>query len=295
MSHSLLGPVMAPPEFPEHLEAAESHQREGTATKEEISTVIQNFQQRQGKRPEDINTEYARKALETLEVIFELEDRPGVYCIPSHVPHKDRSEVWQKSSDPEMCCVGRRVECVRHIDIFTAGFFVFFQARVAVAVDRKAILYKGGIKVARVVDSSTTVECLVELTKHDRAVDMIARVNNNGQRHALGFLQEVNDILVQVLKEKSPGSLTRRFLLNVPHLKEGQLEPFGFPEEEVKAAKAEGKEVVIGIDGCQHITAYLRDLMAIELQDTGTMCSLVFRSTKLLTVCFFSIRVQSRC
>ena len=291
MSHSLLGPVMAPPEFPVHLEAAESRRREGTATKEEISTVIKEFQRRQGKRPEDINTEYAAKALETLEVIFELEDRPGVYCIPSHLPHKDRNEVWQKSSDPQMCYVGRRVECLRDIDIFTLAFFIFFQARVAVAMDRTAILYKGGIKVARVVDSSTVVECLVELIKYDRAVDMIARANKGGQHHALKLLQEVNDILVQVLEEKSPGTVTRRFLLHVPHLKEGQLEPFGFPEEEVEAAKANGKEVVIVVDGYQHITGNLRDLMAIELQDTSTMCSLAFHMTKLLTVCFCCIRV----
>ena len=291
MSHSLLGPVMAPPEFPEHLEAAESRRREGTATKEEISTVIQNFQRLQGKRPEDINTENATKALETLEVIFELEDRPGVYCIPSHLPHKDRREVWQESSDPQMCYVGRRVECLRDIDIFTLAFFVFFQARVVVAIDRKAILYKGGIKVARVVESSTTVQCLVELTKYDRAVDMTARANKNGQRHALKLLEEVNDIIVQVLEEKSPGTQTRRFLLHVPCLIEGQLEPFGFPEEEVEAAKANGKEVVIVVDGYQHITGNLRDLMAIELQDTSTMCSLAFHLTKLLIACFWFIRV----
>ena len=282
---------MAPPGFPEHLEAAESRRREGTATKEEISTVIQNFQRRQGKQPEDINTEYATKALETLEVIFELEDRPGVYCIPSHLPRKDRREVWQKSTDPQMCYVGRRVECLRDIDIFTLAFFVFFQSRVAVAIDRKAILYKGGIKVARVVESSTTVQCLVELTKYDRAVDMTARANKNGQCHALKLLQEVNDILFQVLVEKSPGTLTRWFLLHVPCLIEGQPEPFGFPEEEVEAAKAEGKEIVIGVDGCDHITGNLRDLMAVDLQDTSTIYDLAFHTTKLLTVCFCCIRV----
>ena len=190
-----------------------------------------------------------------------------------------------------MCYVGRRVECLRDIDIFILAFFIFFQARVAVAMDRKAILYKGGIKGAQVVDSSTTVECLVELTKYDRAVDMIARANKNGQRHALKLLQEVNDILVQVLEEKRPGSLSRQFLLHVPHIKEGQLEPFGFPEEEVEGAKANGKEVVIVVDGYQHMTGSLRDLMAIELQDTSTMCSLAFHTTKLLTVCFCCIRI----
>ena len=253
ISHSLLGPVMAPREFPVHLKAAESHRSEGTAMKEEISTVIQNFQRRQGKQPEDINTEYATKALETLEVIFELEDCPVVYCIPSHLPDMDPSKVWQMLSDPQMYYVGRRVECLQDIDIFTLAFFVFFQSRVAVTINRKAILYRGGINVARVVESSTIVECLVEQTKHDRAIDMIARANNckNGERHALKFLQEVNDILVE---EKSPGTFTRRFLLHVPHLKEGRPESFGFPEEEVEAAKAEGKEVVIGADGCQLIS-----------------------------------------
>ena len=262
MSHSLLGPVMAPPEFPEHLEAAESCRKEGTVTKEEIATVIQNFRRRQGKCPEDINTDYAIKALETLEVIFELEGRPGVYCIPSHLPRMDRGEVWKKSSDPQMCYVGRRVECLRDIDIFTLAFFVFFQSRLAVAIDRKAVLYKGGIKVSRVDKPNIFVECLVEQTKHDRAVDIMARANKNGQRHAFKFLEEVNDILVQVLREKSPGTLTRRFLLYVPHLTEGRLEVFGFPEEEVKAAKSAGKEIVKGVQGGQYIIGNLRDLMA---------------------------------
>ena len=269
MSHSLLGPVMAPPQFPEHLEAAESRRKEGTATKEEICTVIQNFQRRQGKRPEDINAEYAIKALETLEVIFELEDRPGVYCIPSHLPHKDRIEVWPKSSDQDMCYVGRRVECLRDIDIFTFSFFVVFQSRVAVTIDRKAILYEGGVKVARVVGSSTMVRCLVELTKQDRAVDMIARANKNGQRHAFKLLQDINAILVQVLEEKSPGTLIRRFLLHAPHLKEGLLEPFGFPEEVVDVAKAQGKEIVVEVDDSQYITGNLRDLMATDVQNTS--------------------------
>ena len=265
---------MAPPEFPEHLEAAESRRKEGTATKEEISTVIQNFQRRQGKCPEHINTDYATKALETLEVIFELEDRPGVYCIPSHLRHKDRREVWQKLSDPQMCYVGRRVACVRDIDIFTLAFFVFFQSRLAVAIDRKAVLYKGGAKVSRVVKPSIFVECLVEQTKHHRAVDLIARANKNGQRHALKFLQEVNDILVQVLKEKSPGTLTRRFLLHIPHLTEGRLEAFGFPEEDIIAAKTEGKEIVNGVEGDQYIIGNLRDLMAAtDLQDTSIVQS----------------------
>ena len=99
-----------------------------------------------------------------------------------------------------MYYVCRRVECLQDIDIFTLAFFVFFQSRVAVTINRKAIiLYRGGINVARVVESSIIVECLVEQTKHDRAIDMIAQANNckNGERHALKFLQEVNDILVE--------------------------------------------------------------------------------------------------
>ena len=275
---------MAPPQFPEHLEAAESRRKEGTATKEEISTVIQNFQRRQGKRPEDINTDYATKALETLEVIFELEGRPGVYCIPSHLPRKDRGEVWQKSADPQMCYVGRRVECLRDIDTFTLAVFVFFQSRLAVAIDRKAVLYKGGVKVSRVVESNMFVECLVEQTNHDRAIDIIARANKNGQRHALKFLREVDDILVQVLEEKSPGTLTRRFLLHVPDLEEGKLEPFGFPEEEVDAANAERQEIVIGVDGCRYITGNLRDLMAMELPATSTTYNFVRHILKLLVI-----------
>ena len=72
---------------------------------------------------------------------------------------------------------------------------------------------------------------------------MIARANKNGQRHALKLLQEVNVILVQVLEEKSPGTLTRQFLLHVPCLIEGQPEPFGFPdsEEEVEQQRPKVK------------------------------------------------------
>ena len=136
MSHSLLGPVMAPPEFPVHLEAAaKSRREEGTATTEEICSVIRNFQRRQGNNPENINTEYAMNALETLGVMFELPDRPGVFCIPSHLPYKDRNEMWPKHPR-KIAYVGRRIECRRNIDTFTSAFFVFLQSRLAVIVDR---------------------------------------------------------------------------------------------------------------------------------------------------------------
>jgi hypothetical protein len=270
MSHSLLGPVMAPLEFPEHLEAAESQRRQGAATKEEICTVIKNFHHRQSnfKAHEEINTEYATKAMESLEVMFELEGNPGVYCIPAHLPSMDRSKVWQKSTDPQMCYVGRRMECLRDIDVFTLAFFVFLQSRMALVMDRNAILYKGGIKITQVAESSIIVQCLVELTKYNKAIDVIARANNHGRQHALKLLQQVHDIVLQVLNEKSPGTLTRRFLLHVNHLIEAAPEPFGFPEEEVEAIKAEGKEVIIGVHGCDHITCSLKDLMAVDLSDT---------------------------
>jgi hypothetical protein len=289
MSHSLIGPVMAPRHFPEHLEAAESRRKQGTATKQEICTVIQNFNRRHGKQSGDINIDYATKALEALEVIFELEGQPGVYCIPAHLPYKDRMEVWKKSDDPQVCYVGRRVECIRDIDIFTLAVFVFFQTRMAVAINRKAVLYRGGIKVARVVGSDSIVECLVELTKYDRAVDMIARANNNGRCHALKLLQEVYDILVQVLEEKSPGLLTRGFLLHVPFLIECQPGPFGFPEEEIGTAIVEGKDVVIGVDGCDYITGNLKDLMAVDLLCPSTIYILLFHTITLLIVYCFSL------
>ena len=162
-----------------------------------------------------------------------------------------------------MSYVGRRVECLRDIDIFTPAFFVFLQTRLAVAIDRKAILYRGGIKASRIVESDVHVECLVEQMKQDRAVDMTARATKTSQHHAFEFLQEVNTTLVQVLDEKSPGTDTKQFYLHVPHLTEGQYEPFGFSEEEIEAANAKGEELVIGTD---QIIGNLRDMMAFEEQ-----------------------------
>ena len=259
MSHSLLGPVMAPPEFPVHLKAAES---EGTATREEISAVIRNFQRDQGNNPDHINTEYAMNALQTLGVMFELADRPGVFCIPAHLPRKNRNEMWPKHPR-KVAYVGRRVECLRKIDIFTSAFFVFFQSRLAVIVDRKAFLWKGGIKVLHDIGEES-VECLAELTKYGTAVDIVARGNAKCERHCLAFLETINDILIRLLDTKSQGTQTRRYLLYPPDLEERVVEPFGFSEDEVERARRIGSQKVASKNEAsgQFVEASLDELMA---------------------------------
>ena len=263
MSHSLLGPVMAPPEFPVHLEAAaKSRREEGTATKEEICTVIRNFRRRQGKNPDDINTEYAMNALDTLGVMFELPDRPGVFCIPSHLPYKDRNEMWPEHPR-KIAYVGRRIECRRNIDTFTSAFFVFLQSRLAVIIDRKAFLWKGGLKVAHVIEEEA-IECLVELKNYDTVVDLVARGSEKSQHHCLAFLVAINDILIQMLRTKSPGSQTRMYLLHPPDLVARAVEPFGFSEDEVEEARLAGSKVVIAKNKAngQFVEVRLDELMA---------------------------------
>ena len=263
MSHSLLGPVMAPPEFPVHLEAAvKSRREEGTATKEEICSVIRNFQRRQGNNPDNINTEYAMNALETLGVMFELPYRPGVFCIPSHLPYKDRNEMWPEHPR-KIAYVGHRIECRRNIDTFTSAFFVFLQSQLAVIVDRKAFLWKGGLKVAHVIEEEA-IECLVELKNYDTVVDLVARGREKSERHCLAFLVTVNDILIQMLKTKSPGSQTRRYLLYPPDLVARAVDPFGFSEDEVEEARLKGSKVVVAKNKAngQFVEARLDELMA---------------------------------
>ena len=273
MSHSLLGPVMAPPEFPEHLEAAKSRRKEGTATKVEISEVIRKFRQRQGNNPDDINTEYAMNALETLGVMFELPDRPGVFCIPAHFPRKDRNEIWAEHPR-KVAYVGRRVQCLREVDIFTSAFFVFFQSRVAVTVDRKAFLWKGGIKVAQVIGGEA-IECLVELKNYDTVVDLVARGSQKSERHCLSFLETVGDVLDRLLKTKSPGTRTRRYLLHRPDLVARAAEPFGFSEVEVENAKRTGIQLIVSKNEAngQFVEARLDELMAIADEQRQTYSS----------------------
>ena len=253
---------MAPPDFPVHLEADRSRKNEGTATKEEMSVAIRNFQRHQGNNPDSINTEYAMNALETLGVMFELPDRPGVFCIPSRLPRKDRNEMWP-DNPRKPAYVGRRIQCLRDIDIFTSAFFVFFQSRLAVTVDRKAFLWKGGIKVAHVIKEEA-IECLVELKNYDTVVDLVARGSEKSRRHCLAFLETVNDILVQLLTTKSPGTRTRRYLLHPPDLAARAVEPFGFTEEEVENARHAELQVVVSTNesNSQFVEASLDELMA---------------------------------
>ena len=109
-----------------------------------------------------------------------------------------------------------------------------------------------------------SVECLVELTKYDTAVDIVARGSAKSEPHCLSFLETINDILIRLLNTKSQGTQTRRYLLYPPDLEERVVEPFGLSEDEVDRARRVGSQKVFSKNEAsgQFVEVTLDELMA---------------------------------
>lgn len=212
---------------------------------------------------------WRHRGLECLKTCLIGDKCAGMHCIPSHLPDKDPSKVYQKSSDSHMFHMGHWVECIQDINIFTLALFVFFRSQVAITTDHKTILYKGGISVAHTVESNILVKHPVEQTKYDRAIDMIVQFHKDGRILESQFVQEVDDILVQVLEEKAqkpwPDDISCMLLIwktvNQNHL--------GFQKRSSLGSVRvyEGNRVIGSI----------KELMAVSLQQKSRMQGLVQR------------------
>ena len=210
-----------------------------TVKKDQLACVLKQFRPQHLPQIE-VNVDHAVKALERLGVAFEVYGDPGVYCISAHLPEKDRQEVWQTQADTKMMYVGRRLECSRQTDIFTPGLFSFFQAKAAVCLDVLVQLYKGWMKMVKIYDHTVATECLVELSNHERAIDVVVRGRRGSELHCDSFLHTVMCSLDKLLMEKSPGTQLERQYLSPTHMKETKEFPAGFKEGDVESAAVRG-------------------------------------------------------
>ena len=235
---------------------------QSTFTKEQLANILKEFRSQQ-LPPVEVNADHAVKALERLGVAFEVYDHPGVYCIPAHLPEGDRQEIWQAQADTRMqTYVGRRVECMRSTDIFTPGLFSFFQSTTAVCLDVHAQLHKGWMKMVKIHYGTVPTECLVELSNHERCIDVVVRGPTGSERRCVSFLTTVMSSLNRLLTEKSPGTQLEMYCLSLTQMKEARKYPAGFKIEDVEKAKVNGPygQVVSRTEG-NIVTENVGDLM----------------------------------
>ena len=272
LSSYILGPVIEPRYWLKCLP-------QPTVTKDHLAHVLKEFRSQQPQQIE-VNVDHAVKALERLGVAFEVYDHPGLYCIPAHLAERDRQEVWQAQTDAKMkTYVGRRVECRRETDIFTPGLFSFFQSKAAVCLDVHAQMYKGWMKMVKIHDHTVATECLVELTNHERAIDVVVRGPRGGESQCVSFLHIVVSSLNKLLTEKSPGTQLDRYCLSPTHMKEKRKYPAGFKEEDVQSATAHGPYArVVSCTGHDIITETVCDLFAATSLSEPSHCNPVVRA-----------------
>lgn len=262
-----IGPILDPSSF-----YNKWFQRIGWVTKGTLEQAINDFRLKQ-KEPVIVTVDYAINALEKLGVCFELESQPGVYCIPAHINDNDRQNVWLQDSKLTKY-VGRREECVRETDMFCPGLFPCFQCLAAVNIDHNACVWKGGIKLVDDHEDTAVTECLVELSKLGRAIDVVVRGAEGSGQQCVAFLTKLMTALNEMLKSKSPGTLTQRCYLSRGQIEARKIDPLGFTEEKVLEAKRTGKKFVRM--SCNHDTMAdnLADLMVADEEEA------VFRQTQ---------------
>lgn len=260
----MIGAVMSPVYFPIHLKGM----RDGMATKQDIGEALSDF----GLEHKSvvIDGDVGAYVLCELEVCFELKDGTGTYQFPAHVQARDQSEIWTLEEMMVAYC-GRRVQCCHEIDMISPGSFTTLQCRLATALSHKPVLWQGGMKVLEIVcvdDKESSLEGLIELQDRRafQAVDVVTRGPLGCEVKCKGFLDRLLDIVMAVLRERSPGTALDVCYLSRRHITQLAKEPHGYTESEIVAARARkhGRSALVSVtskDGS--FTESLEELMAL--------------------------------
>ena len=178
--------------------------------REDIKVALELFQEKQRERNlpcVSLTVDEAIRVMRDLYLICEIEGNngPHSYHVPCLIKELKPARVWEKRDDM-VVYRGRRYR-VSHpeTDVIPPPLFPVLQSRCAAISGYRMILWKNGFTL-EASGQSRMVECLVEITNENDAVDVIVRCWEGGERFAKDMLEDVKRIIELVRGDKANGT-----------------------------------------------------------------------------------------
>ena len=186
MVTDLLGPILSDPdEFYIHAVVDNT----GRVNRADVKLALELFQEKQRERKlprVSFTADEAIQVMLDLYLICQIEgkDGPHSYHVPCLIKESKPVGVWEKEGDM-VVYRGRRYR-VSHpkTDVIPPPLFPVLQSRCAAISGYRMILWKDGFKL-EASGQSHLVECLVEITNENDAVDVIVRCWEGGSSQTL--------------------------------------------------------------------------------------------------------------
>ncbi|KAI8514582.1 Unconventional myosin-XVI [Branchiostoma belcheri] len=223
----VFGKVMAPENFPiQHLRTSEGEDVD-VVTKEEIQRVFQDV----------ADVDLLITLLQEFQLCHTYDRRE--FIIPGLLTQSMPPEKWQPTANPaKTVYFGKQVQCADTTDMFSSAFFPRVQTRLMRELKNRPLLWRDG---AKCFDSN--VESLIKLSPDGRAVNICVRSEQGDKPSCRQMLEKIENILIHVLDEVSPGTTTEERVLSARALREHREEFYSYSMDQINKSKAEGGSV----------------------------------------------------
>ncbi|XP_065844984.1 death-associated protein kinase 1-like isoform X2 [Oscarella lobularis] len=226
LCHSVLGPLLSPDEFQITLSCSPP----GTTTKEKIQRALEAFNNQKWD-----NIDETLSLLCSLEICFELSDRPNAYQFPALIQQERPPEIWCINALMTVY-VGRRWKREDETDIITPGTMPFLQCHVRNTecfCGLEPVLWQGGLMIKKRIDEFS-LEGMVILQDVDKALDFVVRGPEHSEGECIKLLKDLMSTGEKVLQEKSPGMERDLWYISSSELKELKESPVAYRKETVE-------------------------------------------------------------
>ena len=236
---NLLGPILSDPEeF--YIHAVDDDT--GRVNREDIEVALELFQDQQRERNlpcVSFTVDEAIRVMLDLHLICQVEGKDGLhsYHVPCLIKELKPAGVWEKRDD--MVVYRGRHYRVSHseTDVIPPPLFPVLQSRCAAISGYRMILWKNGFKL-EASGQSHLVECLVEITNEDDAVDVIVRCSKGGECVAKDTLEDVKRTVESVRGDKANGTPMEWCYLDSDDLENLCSEVAVYERDDVKSCKS---------------------------------------------------------
>ena len=239
MVTNLLGPILSDPdEF--YISAVNNDT--GGVNREDIEVALELFHEKQLERNRpcvSFAVDDAIPVMVTLDLICKIEgkDGPHSYHVPCLIKESKPARVWEKRDDM-VVYRGRRYQVsYLETDIIPSPLFPVLQSRCAAISGYRMILWKNGFKL-ETSDQSHLVECLVEITNENDAVDVIVRCWEGGECFAKDMLEDVKRTVETVRNDKANGTPMEWCYLDSDDLQNHSSDVAVYERVDVKSCKS---------------------------------------------------------
>ncbi|XP_019620315.1 PREDICTED: death-associated protein kinase 1-like [Branchiostoma belcheri] len=242
LSQDILGTMMAPENFPIALQRTS----EGCITKAEMLRVFQDAA--------DVDL-----LITLLKEVLLCHSYDGqTFIVPGLLTQTMPPEKWQPTNEPNVIYFGKQVQCACSTDMFSPGFFPRVQTCFMREMVKRPLMWRDGIKC-----EDTNVEGLIKLSEDGRCLNICVRSAEGDRKQCSKMLQHLENIIVHMLDEYSPGTGTVEKVLSARALKEHREDFYSYGKVDISKGTARGGTVIHPILG---FTEQVNDLLCGEVK-----------------------------